>query len=139
MDRLIIEATLEDVNEIFLSKNVEAVSPEPTLILGFKALNMDQIIRAFAELRKIAEQHPIDLVICKTMVSGIYDLEIKTDGLDEPVRIMNKSISSEILGEIEDQIGRNEYIALGTNVSGQQNWIPIQLTHIKDCESNHHV
>lgn len=138
MDRLIIEATLEDVNEIFLSRNDENGAVAPTLMLGFKALNMDQIIRAFAELKKIASQHPIDLVICKTMASGIYDLEIKTQGLDEPVRIMNKAISSEILGEIEDQVARNEHIVMGTNVSEEQNWIPIQLTHIKDCEVNPH-
>ncbi len=137
MDRLIIEATLEDVSEIFLSKNINEVKPEPALVLGFKALNMDQIIHAFSELKKIAEHHPVDLIICKTMVSGMYDIEIKTDGLDEPVRIMNKVISNEIIGEIEDQVGKNKNIALAANVSEDQSWIPVRLTHIKECETSH--
>lgn len=134
MDRLIIESTLADVSEIFLSKSNDVIRPNPSVVLGFKAINMDQIIHAFAVLKKIADQHEIDLLICKTMTSGIYDLEIKTEGLDEPIRISNKAISNEMLGAIEDQISKNQDIVLATNVSEEESWIPVHATHIKDCE-----
>jgi len=48
MDRLVIESTLSDVNEVFLSKDNEDETPYPAIVLGFKAANIDQIINAFS-------------------------------------------------------------------------------------------
>jgi len=77
-----------------------------------------------------------NLVICNTRLAGIYDLEIKTDGLDEPIRIMNKAIDNETLGAIEDRINNNQPIVLTTNVSEEDNIIAISQVHIKNCEED---
>lgn len=134
MDRLVIEATLEDVNEITLSENTNGTDSNQVLL--FKAMNTDQIAHAFAELKKVSAQHPLDLFICKTMVHGIYDLELKTDGLDEPVRIMNKVISPEVLKRLEEQSTIAPALVLATDLAEQQSWLPVRSTQIKDCESN---
>lgn len=131
MDRLIIEAALEDVNEISLQKNNDA---DAVLALGFKAGNMDRVSHAFSALKKISGQHGLSLIVCKTMTAGIYDLELKTEGLDEPVRIMNKAITNETLGAIEDEINRNSVLKIGVNVDPEENWIPVNPVQIKDCE-----
>ena len=133
MDRLIIEAALSDVNEIFLSTD-ENNNDRFEIILGFKAAHTDQVLHAFSGLKAIAKDHTVHLNICKTRVSGIYDLEIKTDGLDEPVRIMNKTIDHEVLGAIEDRINKNQHLLLSTNVSEEDNVITVDTAHIKSCE-----
>ncbi|WP_316793986.1 hypothetical protein [Pedobacter frigoris] len=135
MDRLIIEATFEDVNEISLLKNNDALDPNATLVLGFKIVNTDQVIHAFSTLKKIAAQHSFELIICKTMNAGIYDIELKTSGLDEPVRINNKAITNETLGAIEDEIIKKIAMRIGLNVSPSENWIPLTSINIKDCET----
>ena len=66
-------------------------------------------------------------------MSGIYDLEIKTDALDEPVRILNKAISQELLVQIEEQLDKSNKIILGTNVSAEENWILVSEAAVKEC------
>jgi len=133
MDRLVIESILADVDEVYLSNDSENPVLNPSIILGFKAANTDQVIHAFKILKKITHDGEVEFVICRTHVSGIYDLEIKTDALDEPIRILNKVISNELLGQIEDQLQKDEKIVLGTNVSEEENWIEVTTAQIRDC------
>lgn len=134
MDRLIIESILSDVNEIFLSKDHVKPGFDTSVIMGYKAVNTEQIIHAFTALKDITAHHEVELVICKTMVAGIYDLELCTEALDEPIRIANKTIANEILGEIEDHINSNHKLMLSTNVSEDENWISIDKIAIKSCD-----
>jgi len=134
MDRLVIESALSDVNEIFLSGVENSTLEQFGIVLGFKATNTDQVLNAFIGLKDIVCDKPATFVICKTRLSGIYDLEIKTDGLDEPIRIMNKAIDNETLGAIEDRINNRQGIVLTTNVSEEDNVIPISEVQIKACE-----
>ena len=136
MDRLVIESALSDVNEIFLTDLKEGASEHFGIVLGFKASNTDQILNAFTGLKDIVCDNGANLVICNTPLAGIYDLEIKTDGLDEPIRIMNKAIDNETLGAIEDRINNNQPIVLTTNVSEEDNIIAISQVHIKNCEED---
>jgi len=133
MDRLVIESILADVDEIYLSNDSEKPELNPSIVLGFKASNVDQVISAFTALKNVTHDKNVELVICKTLVSGIYDIEIKTDALDEPVRILNKAISHELLGQIEDQLQQSKQIVLGTNVSEEENWILVSEAAVKEC------
>jgi len=133
MDRLVIESILADVDEIYLSNNSGNTELNPSIILGFKATNVDQVINAFTALKNVTHNKNVELVICKTLVSGIYDLEIKTDALDEPVRILNKAISHELLVQIEEQLQNSKKIILGTNVSEEENWILVSEATVKEC------
>ena len=133
MDRLVIESILADVDEIYLSNDSQKPELNPSIVLGFKAGNADQVINAFDALKKVTHNSKVELVICRTLVSGIYDLEIKTDALDEPVRILNKAISHELLVKIEDQLHKSKKIVLGTNVSEEENWIEITEAQVKEC------
>jgi hypothetical protein len=134
MDRLVIESALSDVNEIFLSGFENSTSDQFGIVLGFKATNTDQVLNAFIGLKDIVCDNPANLVICKTRLSGIYDLEIKTEGLDEPIRIMNKAINNETLGAIEDGINNKRGIVLTTNVSEENNVISISEVQIIACQ-----
>ncbi|MCX2480118.1 hypothetical protein OQY15_13540 [Pedobacter sp. MC2016-15] len=133
MDRLVIESILADVDEIYLSNDSDKAELNPSIILGFKAGNSDQIISAFEALKSVAQDDNVELIICRTLVSGIYDLEIKTDALDEPVRILNKVISAELLSAIESQLQKSKKIVLGTNVSEEENWILVNAAQVKEC------
>jgi hypothetical protein len=133
MDRLVIESILADVDEIYLSNDSDKPELNPSIILGFKAGNADQIINAFEALKSVTQDKNVELIICRTLVSGIYDLEIKTDALDEPVRILNKVISAELLTQIEDQLQQSKKIVLGTNVSEEENWIVVNEAQVKEC------
>jgi len=133
MDRLVIESILADVDEIYLSNDSEKPELNPSIVLGFKASNVDQVISAFTALKNVTHDKNVELIICKTLVSGIYDIEIKTDALDEPVRILNKAISHELLGQIEDQLQQSKQIVLGTNVSEEENWILVSEAAVKEC------
>ncbi len=133
MDRLIIESILADVNEIFIANDNSGEETGPAIVLGFKAKDNDQIIHAFTELKKLAADRELSLVICKTMVSGMCDLELLTDALDEPVRICNKVITSEMLGELEDYINKGIRVSLTTNVSEEKNRITLGEVQIKEC------
>ena len=134
MDRLIIESALSDVSEISLLTDEDGKENSFAVVMGFKASNTDQILHAFTGLKNVASHNDIQLVICKTQNTGIYDIEIKTEGLDEPIRIMNKAIANETLGAIEDRINKDEHIVLTTNVSEEGNWIRVTAAHVKDCE-----
>ncbi|WP_158795972.1 hypothetical protein [Pedobacter sp. L105] len=134
MDRLVIESILADVDEVYLSNDSDKPELNPSIILGFKANNVDQVIHAFTALKKVTHNQQVELVICKTFTSGIYDLEIKTPALDEPIRILNKAISHELLGKIEEQLKKNPQIVLGTNVSEEENWINLANAQVKECE-----
>ncbi|CAM4282979.1 hypothetical protein SAMN06265348_109226 [Pedobacter westerhofensis] len=133
MDRLVIESILADVDEIYLSNDSENQELNPSIILGFKAGNSDQIINAFEALKNVTQNKNVELIICRTLVSGIYDLEIKTEALDEPVRILNKVIPAELLARIEDQLHQRKTIVLGTNVSAEENWITVNEAQVKEC------
>ena len=133
MDRLVIESILADVDEIYLSNDSEKPELNPSIILAFKAGNADQIINAFDALKTVTHDKNVELIICRTLVSGIYDLEIKTDALDEPVRILNKVIPAELLAQIEEQLHQNKKIVLGTNVSEEENWIVVNEAQVKEC------
>jgi len=136
MDRLIIESILADVNEIYLS-DADNNGDKPAVVLGFKGSNNDKVLNAWLILKDIAYQHDTDLLICETMIAGIYDLEIKTPGLDEPLRIMNKAISGETLAAIEELVNGNMRIRLGTSVSEKENWIELHSTLIRECTPRH--
>jgi hypothetical protein len=133
MDRLVIESILADVDEIYLSNDNLTGGMNPTLVLGFKATNADQVINAFTALKNITHEKNVELVICKTLVSGIYDLELKTDALDEPIRIVNKAIAPELLAKIEEQLQESKKIVLATNVSEEDNWIVVTDAQVKEC------
>lgn len=133
MDRLVIESILADVDEIYLSNDSENPELKPSIVLGFKAANVDQVINAFTALKNVTHNKNVELVICKTLVSGIYDLELKTEALDEPVRILNKAISHELLEQIEEQLKKSKQIVLGTNVSEEENWILVNDAEVKEC------
>lgn len=133
MDRLVIESILAGVDQIYLSNDHSKPELNPSIILGFKASDVDQVIHAFTALKEVTHHKNVELVICKTLVSGIYDLEIKTDALDEPVRILNKAISAELLSQIEEQLQKSKTIVLGTNVSEEDNWIIVRDAAVKEC------
>lgn len=133
MDRLVIESILADVDQVYLSNDSDQTELNPSIVLGFKAHHADQVISAFEALKKVTHNKEVEFVICKTLVSGIYDLEIKTDALDEPVRILNKAIPAEILQDIETQLQKSKKIILGTNVSEAQNWIMVTGAHVNEC------
>jgi hypothetical protein len=133
MDRLIIETVLENVDEILVSGDYSNTNEHPCLLLSYKASNIDQIIHAFSELKKLVANHKVTLVICKTMVSGMYDLEIVCDAMDEPVRINNKVIEHQVIQQIEELLNHSPEIKLAINVSQEENWIHIDEASIRVC------
>lgn len=133
MDRLIIESILEDVNEIQLLTTSQNPELNPSVILVFRDNNVDQVIAAFEALKQVTAGREIELIICSTLVSGVYDLEIKTDALDEPVRIVNKAIDQELLAAITSQFQQHRHIGLGTNVSPEAHWLKVTTAQVKEC------
>jgi hypothetical protein len=133
MDRLIIETILADVDEILLSGDNSNTEVNPCILLGYKASNIDQIIHAFSELKKLLANHEVSFLICKTMVHGMYDLEIASDALDEPVRIANKVIEQDTLQQIEQFIEKSPEIKLAINVSQEENWIHVDRAEVRTC------
>lgn len=133
MDRLIIETILADVDEILLSGDHSNTEANPCILLGYKATNIDQIIHAFAALKKVVANHKVSFIICQTLVHGMYDLEIVSDALDEPVRIVNKVIEQETLQKIESLLERSPEIKLAINVSQEENWIHVDKAEVKVC------
>jgi len=136
MDRLIIETILADVNEIFLAKDHSIPGQRTNIVLGFKAKNTEQIIHAFEVLKSMTAGHEVSLVICNTVQTGMYDLEICTEVLDEPIRIMNKVITNETIGEIKDHLLKSSPMMLSTNVSEDENWLDVNKVELKTCETN---
>lgn len=133
MDRLIIETILADVDDILVSGDHSNTDEHPCILLGYKASNIDQIIHAFTALKKLLVNHKVSLVICKTMVSGMYDLEIVSDALDEPVRINNKVIEHDVVEKIEKLLSDNSGIKLALNVSQEENWIHVDEASVRFC------
>jgi hypothetical protein len=133
MDRLIIETVLENVDEILISGDYSNTDEHPCILLSYKATNIDQIIHAFSELKKLLANHKVSLVICKTMVTGMYDLEIVSDAMDEPVRINNKVIEHETLKQIEALLSQSSETKLAINVSQEENWIHIDDASVRVC------
>ena len=109
MDRLIIESILADANEVAL---VDTQSSVPCICLGFEDANMEQVKHAFEELRKLTTNKEVSLVICETLVNGIYDMEIVTDALDEPVRICNKVVEQQTLKGIREIMDKHPSLIL---------------------------
>jgi hypothetical protein len=133
MDRLITETILADVDDIRVSGDYSNTSTNPCILLGYKASNIDQIIHAFAALKKLLAHHSASLVICKTMIAGMYDVEIVSDALDEPVRISNKVIEHDIIHQIEHLLGSETGVKLAINVSQEENWIHMDKGELRVC------
>lgn len=133
MDRLIIETVLSDVDEILISGDYSNTQEHPCLLLSYKASNIDQIIHAFAALKKLLAHHEVSLLVCETMVSGMYDLEIVSDALDEPVRISNKVIEHEEIRKLRSLLSNSPELKLATNVSQEENWIHASKVEIRVC------
>lgn len=133
MDRLVIESILAETEKIYVSNDSESAELGTILMLGFKADHAEQVVNAFTALKNITHDKVVELVICKTLTSGIYDLELKTDALDEPVRILNKAIPDDLLLRLESQLQKDQEILLGTNVSEQESWITLTSAQVKEC------
>ena len=133
MDRLVIESILSETEKIYVSNDSESAELGTILMLGFKADHAEQVVNAFTALKNITHDKAVELVICKTLASGIYDLELKTAALDEPVRILNKAIPDDLLLRLENQLQKNRKILLGTNVSEQESWISLTHALVKEC------
>jgi len=132
MDRLVIESILAEAEKIYLSDDSENTG-NSSLMLGFKEDHAEQVAQAFTALKNVTHNKVVELIICKTLVSGIYDLEIKTDALDEPVRILNKAIANDLLERIENQLQKNKEIVLGSNVAEGESWITLTDAQVKEC------
>lgn len=109
MDRLVIESILADANGVAL---VDTQSSVPCICLGFDDANMEQVKHAFEELKKLTSNKSVSLVICETLVTGIYDLEIVTEALDEPVRICNKVVEQQTLKGIREIMDKHPELIL---------------------------
>lgn len=131
MDRLVIESTLSDVDEVSLSMQ-DQIAGKTSVVLSFKAANTDQVMNAMESLKELSGEG-IEFLICKTLQSGIFDLEIRCANLDEPIRLMNKAISHEKLDEIENYINSGKALVLIANVCKPGYDIAIKRTEIKDC------
>ena len=133
MDRLVIETILADLDGISLSEGQLFSGSGSGLLLGFKGSNTDQVIAAFDALKKTTAGHGVSFVVCKTMVSGMYDLEIASDALDEPVRMSNKVIPQEVLSQLEADLAAGKSINLVINVSDEIHWIDLHQVLIREC------
>ena len=133
MDRLVMESTFADVDELYISNDSGVSETASSIFLGFKDINSEQAKHAFKALKNVTQNHNVELVICRTLISGIYDLEIKTDALDEPLRITNKMIDHETLSQIENLLNSDKKIVLATNLSEEKDWIQISSATVKEC------
>jgi hypothetical protein len=103
------------------------------LLLSYKAANIDQIIHAFSALKKLLANHEVSLLVCETMVSGMYDLEIVSDAMDEPVRINNKVIEHEEIRKLRELLSNSPELKIATTVSQEENWIHANKVEIRVC------
>ncbi len=124
MDRLVIETILADVDEVTL---VDTQSSGPSICLGFDDGNMEQVKHAFNELKKLTQHKEVSLVICETLVSGIYDIEIVTDALDEPVRICNKVVEQQTLEGIREIMDQHTEVML--TIKGAETDMAFRINH----------
>lgn len=128
-----MESVLSDVSSFKLTRDSRD-GFTGVLEMGFTEDRIAQVSHAFSELKKMVKEEGIQLVICRTMVEGIYDLEICTDLLDEPVRINNKAISKDMVLEMERHVGKKPRLMLGVDGLSVDNWLEIGLLDIKNCE-----
>lgn len=133
MDRLVMESTFADVDELYISNNKGISETASSIFLGFKDVNSEQAKHAFRALKNVTQNHSVEFIICRTLTSGIYDLEIKTDALDEPLRIINKMINHETLVQIENLLNSDKKIVLATNLAEVKDWIEINAATVKEC------
>jgi hypothetical protein len=122
MDRLVIETILADVNEVAL---VDTQSSIPCICLSFDETHLEQVKHAFEALRKLTAQQEVSLVICETLVNGIYDIEIVTEALDEPIRICNKVVEQQTLKGIREIMDQHPKLTLA--VSGAEADTALQI------------
>lgn len=128
MDRLVIESILADADEVVL--NTEPSAPQ-SILLNFSNGNQEQIKHAFHALNALKADNTFSLLICDTLVSGMYDLEICTPALDEPVRICNKVIGHSELEKIKTQIKANPEMNLAVIGLEDEAFIHIEETSFK--------
>lgn len=133
MDRLIMESVLSDVSSFNLSKDSRD-GFVGSLVMGFSEDRIAKVNHVFSELKNMVEAEDIQLLICKTMVDGIYDLEICTSALDEPVRISNKAIPKEMINVIESHTGDDPKLLLGADGLSVGNWLGLAKIEVKTCE-----
>ena len=122
MDRLVIETILADTTEVAL---VDTQSSIPCICLKFDEANIQQVKHAFEALRKVTAHKEVSLVICETLVNGVYDIEIVTEALDEPVRICNKVVEQQTLKGIREIMDQHPALILA--VSGAQADTALQI------------
>ena len=133
MDRLVIETILSDLDGISMSEDQSFSGSGSALLLSFKTGNSSQIVAAFDALKKTIGEHEVSFVICKTMVSGMYDLEIASDALDEPIRLSNKVVKDEILAKLEEDLEADNSVRLAINVGDEDHWIELNQVSIREC------
>jgi len=133
MDRLVIETILSDLDGISMSEDQSFSGSGSALLLSFKTGNSSQIVAAFDALKKTIGEHEVSFVICKTMVSGMYDLEIASDALDEPIRLSNKVVKDEILAKLEEDLEADNSVCLAINVGDEDHWIELNQVSIRQC------
>lgn len=136
MDRLIFENILSDVHEISLSEEASVDGYDAVVLMNYKAESDTQLNYAFNELRKVIGEHQVELLFCKTMQNGIFDLEINTSALDEPIRIGNQAVDKETLGQLEQHISQHHQFLLVAMASETENRLPLHKVEIKACETN---
>jgi hypothetical protein len=132
MDRLVIESILADVSDVFYTDESTTENLSPTIVFGFKASQSEQIITAFQQLKTISDLHEVSLTICNTLVSGMYDIEIFTEALDEPIRICNKVIGKDFFAKVQECINNQRGLGLASNYSEKETWIKLSKVDLKD-------
>ncbi|WP_316823466.1 hypothetical protein [Pedobacter gandavensis] len=133
MDRLIMESVLSDVSGFNLTKDSRD-GFIGSLVMGFSADRMLQVNHVFSELNNMVKTEDVQLLICKTMVDGIYDLEICTAVLDEPVRISNRAIPKDMIHVIESHAGDDPKLLLGAAGLPVGNWLGLAKIEVKNCK-----
>jgi len=128
MDRLVIESILADANEVAL---VDTQNSVPCICLGFDDTNMEQVKHAFGELKKLTSNKSVSLIICETLVTGIYDIEIVTDALDEPVRICNKVVEQQTLKGIREIMDKHPELILAVRGAAEDTELKIDTATYK--------
>lgn len=122
MDRLVIETILADADSVAL---VDTQSSKPCICLGFDSGSMDQVKHAFEAMKALTENDSVSLVICETLVTGIYDIEIVTAALDEPIRICNKVVEQQTLKDIREIMDKHPEVVLA--VSGAEEDVQLKI------------
>jgi hypothetical protein len=129
MDRLVIESILADVDEVVLDSTTSTV---PSILLKFNSGNKEQIKHAFKALETLKADKSFSLLICETLVNGMYDFELCTAALDEPVRICNKVLDHAELARIKSIISANPMVNLAVSGIEEDTTLQIDETKFKE-------